>query len=157
MHFPVDPYKRDGIWSKLEASLSVDENCFVVRNGVFHGNARSKTITENEANEIVKKLKSYDYVRIGVSRNQPLPAHFALMFESDTSAIVVDYIAIANQPDGSVTKEQIKKDACLIADTVFYDCPNIESIHFPIGLGTEIIDIYEFQDKNDHTVIRKNS
>ena len=67
----------------------------------------------------MEELKGSDYVRIGVSRNQPLPPHFALKFESDNSAFVVDYIAIANQPDGNVTKEKIKKDACLIADTVF--------------------------------------
>lgn len=157
MHFPVDPYKKEGVWGKLEISLVVDENCFVVHKGLYNANAKSKKLSEKEANEIVEVLKGSDYVRVGVSRNQPLPAHFALKLESDNSAFLINYIAIANQPDGSVTKEKIKKDACLIADTVFYDCPNIESIHFPIGLGSEIIDIYEFQDKNDFTVIRKIS
>jgi hypothetical protein len=157
MHFPVDPNKRDGLWDKLETSLSTEDNCFVVSGGVFNANAKSSKLSVRDANEVVTKLKGSDYVRVGVSRNQPLPAHFSLVLESDSSATVVDYIAMANQSGGSVTREKIKKDACLIADTVFYDCPDIKIIHFPIKLGSEVIDIYEFQDKNEHTVIRKVS
>ncbi len=157
MHFPVDPNKRNGMWDKLETSLSTEENCFVVSGGVFNINAKSHKLSVREASEVVEKLKGSDYVRVGVSRNQPLPAHFSLVFESDSSATVVEYIAMANQSSGSVTKEKIKRDACLIADTVFYDCPNIKNIHFPIGLGSELIDIYEFQDKDEFTTIRKVS
>ena len=79
------------------------------------------------------------------------------MFISDDSAKVVEYIAMASESGGSITEEKIKKDACLIADTVFYDRPNIKTIDIPIRLGPEIIDIYEFQGKNEVTTIRKVS
>ena len=157
MHFPVDPNKRDGIWDKLETSLATEENCFIIGNGAFQFDAVSRKLSESSAREVVDRLKKSDYVRVGVSRNQPLPAHFSVMFKSDNSATVVEYIAMASEPGGSVSKEKIKKDACLIADTVFYDCPNTETIHIPIRLGSEIIDIYEFKVDNEITTIRKAS
>jgi hypothetical protein len=157
MHFPVDPNKRDGIWDKLETSLATEENCFVIGNGAFQADAVSRKLSGTSAKEVVERLKKYDYVRVGVSRNQPLPAHFSVVFKSNNSATVVEYIAMASEPGGSVTKEKIKKDACLIADTVFYDSPNTQTIHIPIRLGSEIIDIYEFKDNNEVTTIRRVS
>jgi hypothetical protein len=55
-------------------------------------------INFNIANKLIDRMKNADYVRLGSSRSMPIPTHFAVNFYDINKGILLDLIAVDDQP-----------------------------------------------------------
>ena len=143
------------MWEKLENSFSHEENVFVVSGGFFDFSAKSKLIDPEKARGLILQLKSCDYVRVGASRNAPLPPHFAAKFYSNEKAKIFEYISLASRPDGGVDSVKIKRDLLLMADAMFFDNPDLQEIEFPSELDIGPIEGYGFEVGENVSILKR--
>ena len=155
MYFLMDPNKKQEMWLKLEKSLTTEKNCFVITDGIYNPNASSKVISLEDARKFITKLKNLDYVRIGISKNYPLPPYFAIKCCSKTEVKIIEYITLTNQFDNIIDEKKIKKDLYLIADIAFFEKSDLKKILFPSKLNPEISDIYQINIDENISILSK--
>ncbi|RLT87903.1 MULTISPECIES: hypothetical protein [unclassified Ketobacter] len=124
MYMPVDPNSIDGMWDKLLQSLSSQKNCVVVSDGQVSDEPIDESFSNEEADSLLAKLKSREYVRIGSSRMSPVPAHFAIDF-TDSTGRLMELISLSSDD------ERLRNDVSLVCQFSFFENKKLERLFIP--------------------------
>jgi hypothetical protein len=124
MYMPVDPKSVNGMWDKLLSSLSSQNTCLVVSDGQFNKGLQAVQLSRSEAEELLGKLKSRDYVRVGSAHMSPVPAHFSLDLTSGVGRLME---LISLSPD----EDRLKNDISLICQFSFFENKDMKELIIP--------------------------
>lgn len=124
MYLPVDPNSVDGMWDKLFQSFTSQKICIVVSGGLAGDELAEQTLSQKQAGEILANLKSREYVRIGSSRMNPVPAHFAVDIAGSAGRLME---LISLSPD----KERLRNDVLLVCQFSFFENKAMKKLAIP--------------------------
>jgi|GEM_PF-2028551 len=153
MYIPIDPIRDIKAWDNLKQGLNNSSVCWVVSNGVLVKNLDTKMLSEAEIDGLVNQLKHYSYIRLGTSRSESMPAHFAIDLNGK-SGILKEYVALSSE--GS----RLKNDAMLIAQFVFFEIKQLESLTIPfvVDFKDDVEFIFHIDsDLKQTEITRKNN
>tara|TARA_B100000745_G_scaffold219121_1_gene145863 strand:+ start:842 stop:1297 length:456 start_codon:yes stop_codon:yes gene_type:complete len=125
MFMPVDPNSVDGMWDKLLQSLSSQESCIVVSDGKKSDELKNQNFSKKEAEALLVKLKSREYVRIGSSRMSPMPAYFTLNI-MDGYGRLMELISLSSDD------ERLRNDVSLVCQFSFFENKQLEKLVIPL-------------------------
>ncbi|GAA6152200.1 hypothetical protein [Pseudoteredinibacter isoporae] len=147
MYMPVDPNSIDGMWDKLLQSLSSQKSCVVVSDGQASDKPIDQNLSYEEAESLLAKLKSREYVRIGSSRMNPVPAHFAIEF-TDSTGRLMELISLVSEVD------RLRNDVSLVCQFSFFENKKLEKLVIPFVIhGVEDPELkFEVDDSTGATV-----
>lgn len=126
MLIPLDPKKNPSYWENFEENLLSTKNAFVILNS-------SKIDSSFKVNikiiqDLIKRMKGADYVRLGSNRGVLIPMHFSLKFLNAHIATVCDLILLSN------SDEEIKNNLLFLSDLAFLENPNLKELIVPIQI-----------------------
>ena len=139
MYIPIDPAKDYGYLNKLANSLRLNDFYPYITNGKsFRLEETWKNRQEDIIKDIVRRMKSANYSRIGTNRNVPIPPHFAIEIEDNKKGKLVELISIDD------SKETLVNDINLVIQFTFFDNPHLEELIIPLvieGIDNSEVDI----------------
>lgn len=124
MFMPVDPNSVNGMWDKLLQSLSSQKSCIVVSDGQKSDELKTQSFSYEEAERLLTRFKSRDYVRIGSSRMSPIPAYFTLDL-TDSSGRLMELISLSPDDD------RLRNDVSLVCQFSFFENKQLEKLVIP--------------------------
>ncbi|WP_163391051.1 hypothetical protein [Enterovibrio norvegicus] len=124
MFMPVNPNSAEGMWDKLQESLTRQSICLVISQGKLNVDNTAKSLSEYEAELFTIQLKGRDYVRVGCSRLNPMPAHFSIDI-SECVGRVMELVSLA------LDDENLRRDMSLVCQFAFYENKDMNALVLP--------------------------
>jgi len=144
MYSPYNPHGVDELWLKFETSIIKQELCYVICDGSHFPNAKPYKMSQVEAKDYIRRLKTLKHVWIGTGHLMPIPWHFAIKEVSVDSWLLCDLIAMESQTSS------IERDLLFIVEFIFWFVKNLKilTIPFRVNLSEKL----EFRLEIDNTI-----
>jgi len=129
MYLPIDPLKDESIFKDLRQSLLAYPFSYVVLNGVFSDQLRTKIESASEVNKIISRFKKHQYNRVGTSRLKPCPPHYSVEHIDELDSELRELICFCAE------RSQIFNDLSKVIQLFFFQERNSRRLFIPGDFG----------------------